>query len=69
MAERTIAEIMEALARIEANVQTIAGNAEDHEHRLRKLEQRGSKRWDAWTLSVLTAAAVGVVGYVLGKLF
>ena len=69
MAERTIAEIMEALARIEANVEIIASNGADHEKRLRSLEQRGAKRWDALTLSILSAAAVGVIGYVLGKLF
>ena len=69
MAERTISEILEALARSEANVQTIAENGADHEQRLRSLEQRGTKRWDAVSLSVLTAAAVGVVGFLLGKLF
>lgn len=69
MAERTVAEILEALARIEANVQTIAENGADHEKRLRSLEQRGTKRWDALSLSILTAAAVGVIGYILGKIF
>ena len=69
MAERTIAEIMEALARIEANVEMIAKNGADHEKRLRTLEQRGAKRWDALSLSILSAAAVGVVGFILGKLF
>lgn len=68
MAERTITEILEALARIEANVKTIAENGEDHEQRLRILEQRGTKRWDAVSLSILTAAAVGIVGYFIGKL-
>ena len=69
MAERTITEILEALARIETDVKTIAKNAADHEERLRTLEQRSGRRWDALTLSVLTAAAVGIVGYVLGKWF
>lgn len=69
MAERTITEILEALARIETDVKTIAQNAADHEERLRTLEQKSGRRWDALTLSVLTAAAVGIVGYVLGKLF
>ena len=69
MAERTITEILEALARIETDVKTIARNGADHETRLRTLEQRNGKRWDAVSLSVLTAAAVGIVGYVLGKWF
>ena len=69
MAERTITEILESLSRIEAKMETIAETGADHEHRLRKLEQRGAKRWDAVSLSVLSAIAVGIVGYVLGKLF
>ena len=69
MAERTISEIMEALARIETNVETIAQHSEDHEQRLRMIEQRGTKRWDALSLSILSALAVGIAGYILGKLF
>ena len=69
MAERTITDILEALARIEANVKTIAQNSEDHEQRLRTLEQHGAKRWDAITLAALSALVVGAAGYILGKLF
>jgi septal ring factor EnvC (AmiA/AmiB activator) len=69
MAERTISEILEALARIEANVKTIAKNSADHEARLRELEQRNGKRMDAITLAAISAAVVGVIGYAVGKLF
>lgn len=69
MAERTITEILEALARIETNVKTIAENGADHEERLRSLESRNGKRYEALTLSALTAALLGVIGFVLGKLF
>lgn len=69
MAEQSIAEIMAALARIEANVKTIAGNGADHERRIRALEGRSGKRWDAVSLSLLTAIIVGVAGYLLGRLF
>lgn len=69
MAERTIAEIMETLARIETNVKTIAENGADHEERLRVLEQKSGKRWDSLTLSLLSAALVGIAGFVFGKLF
>ena len=69
MAERTITEILESLARIETNVKTIAQNGADHEERLRALEQRSGKRYEALTLSLLSAALVGVAGYILGKLF
>lgn len=69
MAERTIAEIMETLARIETNVKTIAENGADHEERLRVLEQKSGKRWDSLTLSLLSAVLVGIAGFVFGKLF
>ena len=69
MAERTITEILEALARIETDVKTIAKNGADHEARIRELEQKSGKRMEALTLSILSAIAVGVIGYVIGKLF
>ncbi len=69
MAERTISEILEALARIETNLKIIAENGADHEERLRVLESKNGKRYEALTLSALTAAAGGVIGFILGKLF
>lgn len=69
MAERTISEILEALARIETNVKTIAKNSADHETRLRELEQKSGKRMEAVALAAVSAAVVGVVGYAIGKLF
>lgn len=69
MAERTVTEILEALARIETDVKTIAKNGADHEARLRTLEQRSGKRFDALVLSAVSAAVVGVIGYAIGKLF
>ena len=69
MAEKTISDILEALARIETNVKSIAKNSADHETRLRALEQKSGKRMEKLTLAVITAALVGVVGYALGKIF
>lgn len=69
MAERTITEILEALARIETNVKTIAKNGADHEARIRELEQRNGKRFDALVFAAVSAAIVGVIGYAVGKLF
>ena len=69
MAERTITEILEALARIETNVKTIAKNSADHEARIRELEQKSGKRFDALVLAAISAAVVGVIGYAFGKLF
>ena len=69
MAERSVTEILEALARIETDVKTIAKNGADHEARLRELEQKNGKRFDALLLSAITAALVGAIGYAIGKLF
>lgn len=69
MAEKTVTDILEALARIETNVETIAQNSADHETRLRTLEQKSGKRMEQISLAVITAALVGVVGYAVGKLF
>lgn len=69
MAERTVTEILESLARIETNVKTIAKNSADHEARLRELEQKNGKRMDALTLAAISAVVVGVIGYAIGKLF
>ena len=69
MAERTVTEILEALARIETDVKTIAKNSADHEARLRILEQKNGKRMESLTLAAVTAAVVGIVGYAIGKLF
>ncbi len=62
-----MSEILQTLTRIETTLQTIAQNSADHEQRLRTLEGRGTARWDAVTLSVLTSIIVGVIGYFLGK--
>lgn len=69
MAERTVTEILESLARIETNVKTIAKNSADHEARLRELEQKNGKRMDALSLAAISAVIVGVIGYTIGKLF
>ena len=67
MPKPSLNEIMRMLTRIETTLGTIAESAKDHETRLRKLEGRGGTRWDALTLSLLTSAVVGIVGYFIGK--
>lgn len=69
MAERTAAEILEALARIETDVKTIMQNSADHEARLRTLEQKNGKRFESLSLAAISAIIVGVVGYLIGKWF
>ncbi len=67
MPEPSLNEIMRTLTRMETTLESIAEGAKDHETRLRKLEGRGGTRWDALTLSLLTSAVVGIVGYFIGK--
>ena len=69
MAEKTVTEILEALARIETDVKTIAKNGADHETRLRAVEQKSGKRMESLTLAAVSAVIVGIVGYLMGKLF
>jgi hypothetical protein len=67
MAERTIGEIMEALARIETSVDSIALNSADHEARIRALEGKSGKRWDAVITTTIAAVITLIVGVILGK--
>ena len=67
MAERTIGEVMEALARIETSVDSIVMNTADHEARIRVLEGKGDKRWDAVITTTIAAVITLIVGVVLGK--
>lgn len=69
MAERTVSEILESLARIETNVKTIAKNSADHEARLRELEQKNGKRFEALLITAISSILVGFIGYAMGKLF
>ena len=58
-------EVLERLARIETKLDAL----DDHEKRLRELEGKSGKKWDSVTISVITAIVVGVVGFIIGKLF
>lgn len=58
-------EILERLARIETKLDAL----DDHEKRLRDLEGKSGKKWDSVTISVITSIVVGVVGFIIGKLF
>lgn len=58
-------EVLERLARIETKLDAL----DDHEKRLRDLEGKSGKKWDSITISVITSLVVGVVGFIIGKLF
>lgn len=62
-------EVLEKLIRIEAKIDVYKSQLDDHEVRIRELEGKNGKKWDAISLSVITAILVGIVGFVIGKLF
>ena len=65
MPENDMHEVLERLARIETKLDAL----DDHEKRLRDLEGKSGKKWDSVTISVITSIVVGVVGFIIGKLF
>lgn len=52
------------IAEMSTNIKLILKNQEDHEERLRSLEQKPVRRWD----SLITGIITGVVGIVIGIL-
>ena len=69
MIKESLTDIKTGVARIETKIDAQAKTINDHETRLRDLEGKSGKRWDAVTISVITAALVGIAGFVIGKLF
>lgn len=62
-------EVLMRLARIETKIDAVSPRLEDHEVRIRELESKSGKKWEQAVTAVLSAIFVGVVGYLLGKLF
>jgi F0F1-type ATP synthase assembly protein I len=52
------------LAEMSTNIKLILKNQQDHEERLRSLEQKPVRRWD----SLVTGIITGIVGIVIGIL-
>ena len=68
MNETELTAIMQMLGRIEQKVDNALCVQRDHEKRLRLLEGRGAKRWDAIALTCISAAISALCGYVLGPI-
>ena len=62
-------EVLTRLTRIETKIDSYKPQLDDHEARIRELEGKSGKKWEAVSLSILTAILVGIVGYSIGKLF
>ena len=52
------------LAEMSTNIKLILKNQQDHENRIRALEQKPARRWDA----VITGIISAVIGVVIGIL-
>jgi len=52
------------LAEMSTNIKLILKNQQDHEERLRSLEQKPVRRWD----SLITGIITGIIGVVIGIL-
>lgn len=66
--ENEIMEIKTTLARIESKLDNIKNQTSDHELRLRTLESRNGKRWEAAVSQIVTLVIAAVVGYFLGNM-
>lgn len=62
-------EVLTRLTRIETKIDSYKPQLDDHEARIRELEGKSGKKWDAITISIITSILVGIVGFAIGKLF
>lgn len=69
MINEALSAIKTGVARIETKLDSHTTAITDHESRLRELEGKSGKKWDSVTISVITSIVVGVVGFIIGKLF
>lgn len=57
-------DLQSKLSEMSTNIKLILKNQQDHEERLRSLEQKPVRRWD----SLVTGIITGIVGIVIGML-
>jgi F0F1-type ATP synthase assembly protein I len=57
-------DLQSKIAEMSTNIKLILKNQEDHEGRIRTLEQKPVRRWD----SLITGIITGIVGVVIGIL-
>ena len=68
MAENQVQEILLKLERIEQKLNTALVDIDDHEERLRSLEGKGGKRWEALVAQILSLLVAAGVGLLIGSL-
>lgn len=55
MAETDVQAVLRAVAVLDAKFDHMIEQGEDHENRIRCLEQKGGRRWDAVTTAIISA--------------
>ena len=68
MADDQVQAILRELAVIGQKLDTALEVQADHEKRLRCMEAKGAKRWEALTTQIITLAAAGFIGWALGQI-
>ncbi len=68
MAESQVQEILLKLERIEQKLTTALADIDDHESRIRFLEAKGGKRWEALVGQLITLVVAAAAGWLLGQI-
>ena len=68
MAAQDVQAILQELAAISTNMNTVLSRIEDHEIRLRQIEGKGGKRWELVVGQVVNFIVAAGMGLLLGKL-
>ena len=68
MAENDVQAILTELAGIRAKLDNALKQQDDHEVRLRCLEHKSGKRWEALVGQIIGLVAAGAVGWFLGQI-
>lgn len=63
-----IDDIKECLIRLTALQEKMDNEEEDHEQRLRTLEQHGNNMWNSVTQTAVSAVIAGIIAFVLVSL-
>ncbi|MEL7601536.1 MAG: hypothetical protein AAGU77_00105 [Bacillota bacterium] len=66
--DNNMQEVLQTLARIDTKLDTALAQISDHEERLRALEGRSGKRWEALVAQILSLLVAAGVGLLIGSL-
>lgn len=58
--------ILQELSAINTKLDSLIKTNEDHEKRLRAIEQQDGKRWESLMSTIFTAVVTAILGYMLG---